>query len=436
MKKEYFVCKNCGYQTIKWLGQCPYCEGWDTFERVVERKGGIKKEAVYLKDIKDVCYERIKTGIEEFDRVTGGGVVKAEIILIAGPPGVGKSTLFLQIADRFSNERRVLYVTSEESLEQIKLRASRIGIKGDILFLDSNQIMEIINVIERIKPEIVFVDSIQGINSFEKGVPLGTPTQIRFGAEKFCEIAKEKGIVIFLSGHVTKEGIVAGPKLLEHIVDAVLYLEIGKDSFYRVLSSYKNRFGSTNEVAFFYLGERGFEEIKDLSFLISKRRKDAVGRVYTVIIQGKRAVTVEIESLVSISSTFPPRRQAVGLDVSKLYMLVAIIQKNFKIDFSKYDIFLKVSSGISIKESDADLPVILSILSSRKNFLISKDLIVIGEVSLTGELRGGYFMREKIKEAKRIGFKRFIVPDEVKGEVRDKGIFFVKDLKDVLKYVS
>jgi len=439
-RKEVFICSNCGYQSLKWLGQCPYCSEWDTFEKVVEDKKTKKSlsKPVFLTEVEETLEERIKTNIDEVDRVLGGGVVKGEILLLAGPPGVGKSTLFLQMASSLSKNSKVLYVSCEESLIQIKLRAKRMNVKDKIYFLSTNDLMDIVNIIIKTKPDIVFIDSIQGVNSFDGSIPLGTPTQLRFSTEKLCEVGKKNNTVIFLSGHVTKEGLVAGPKILEHMVDAVFYLDIGKDSFLRTLYSHKNRFGGIDEVSFFYLGETGFKEVKDFNFFSSSRDRDVAGRSYSVIFQGRRPIVVEIEALISSATSFPPRRQAIGIEFSRLVLLLAVMERKLNINFSRSDVFIKASAGINIKDPDVDLAIVLAILSSKKNIPLSKDVIAIGEVSLTGDLRAGYFVNERIKEGLRHKFNRFYLPNMAEKEVKKvKGeIQFLNSIKEVKEIVS
>ena len=419
-----FFCKECGYETIKWLGQCPSCKKWNTIVEATKAEqekskafsrvhNGEKAEARKLKDIELAEEDRMKTGFSELDRVLGGGIVKGSLLLLCGDPGIGKSTIFLSLSLYLgSTGKRVLYVSGEESLKQIKLRAERMMRKeGDVFFLSETNVENIADTIRELQAEFLVIDSIQTM--FLDGIPSspGSVSQVRECTAFLLRLAKESGIAVGIVGHVTKDGNVAGPKILEHMVDAVLYFEGERNTELRILYGQKNRFGSTNEIAVFRMEAEGLEEVKNPSeFLLSGRALSSPGSVVSSAMEGTRPLLMEIQGLLVPTSFGIPRRTANGMDYNRLNMLLAVMERSLGISCSKYDAYINITGGMRISEPAIDLAIILSLLSSYRNLPVSEDIMVFGEVGLSGEVRAVRQGKQRIEEAKRLGFHHIILP--------------------------
>ena len=391
--KTIFVCSSCGYESPKWMGKCPACNEWNTFyeEKDVTKSGTKEKkkelsQAIQLNKVEKKESLRIKTGIEELDRVLGGGFVAGSLTLLGGEPGIGKSTLILQICDNIKVDGKILYISGEESAEQIKIRADRLNVnKDNIMFLSETDIELVENQIEKIEPEFVIIDSIQTMYSDEITSAAGSVSQVREITARIMKMCKQNSITTIIIGHVTKEGNIAGPRVLEHMVDTVLYLEGERYFSYRILRGVKNRFGSTNEIGMFEMEDEGLKEIKDPSkILISEdESENCNGTAVVVSIEGTRPLLVELQALVTQSFFGMPRRNAIGIDYNRLTLLSAVLEKKAGISLGNQDIYLNVVGGIKINEPALDLGICLSIVSSYKNIPIDRKTAVIGEVGLT-----------------------------------------------------
>ena len=454
-KETVFFCTECGYESKKWLGQCPACHSWNSFsEEPVVRSTGSKassektkarlaKKPVRLSDIDANAETRMDTGFPEFSRVLGGGIVPGSLVLIAGDPGIGKSTLLLQTAvSSASGGRSVLYISGEESLAQIRLRADRIGhMDGDLRFLSETDLSEIESVIGKERPDICILDSVQTMYSTDIASAPGSVSQVRECAQRMMMLAKEENIAIFLVGHVTKEGTVAGPRVLEHIVDTVLYFESGDNGAFRILRSAKNRFGSTNEIGVFEMGHEGLSEVSDPSeLMLSDRPEHASGTVVTCLLEGTRPILAEVQGLVCESAFGMPRRQASGIDYNRLSLLLAVIEKRGGLPLGRCDAYVNVAGGMKVSEPSADLAVIAAVFSSMRDIEIPDDTIVFGEVGLSGEVRSVRQAEERIKEARKLGFRRCILPRYCVSRCRDMagdleliGVRYIRELFGVLE---
>jgi DNA repair protein RadA/Sms len=423
--KTHFICQSCGYQVPKWMGRCPGCQDWNTFveERAVEEKSperdllGFEAEAIPtpITQIVSEGKDRFQIGIGEFDRVLGGGIVSGSVILVGGNPGIGKSTLLLQMMSRLaSKERKVLYVSGEESLQQTKMRADRLGVSSDHFFVVSETSLEkILQDIQTLGPSTVVVDSIQTIYSSDLPSPPGSISQVREASSRLLYLAKHLSIPIFLVGHVTKEGFIAGPKVLEHMVDTVLYIEGEANHSFRILRAAKNRFGSTNEIGVFEMKDSGLMEVASPSeFFLAERSQRASGSVIMPSMEGSRPILVELQALVVPTPFGLPRRTAQGVDANRVSLLVAVMEKRLGIQLLNQDIFLNITGGIRVEEPGADLGVIGSIASSFRDRLIDPGIVVFGEVGLGGEVRGIGHPEVRVKEAARLGFKRCLLPKQ------------------------
>jgi DNA repair protein RadA/Sms len=424
MGKTLFICQQCGYTSPKWLGKCPDCGAWNTFtEEKIERKTRqlFSDKAIVplpITQIDTACLPRLKTNLTELDRVLGGGVVPGSVILIGGPPGIGKSTLSLQTLFYLALQGlNVLYVSGEESAAQIKLRAQRLNIKSEHLFvLAENELENIFEAVTSLKAKIVVIDSIQTMFTNTLSSAPGSVSQVREVTGLLVQLAKKQNVTLFIIGHVTKEGAIAGPRLLEHMVDTVLYFEGERDYPYRILRAVKNRFGSTNEVGVFEMQERGLVEVKNPSELfLSERPLDVPGSVVVPIVEGTRPLLVEIQALVSPSFLAMPRRTSLGIDPYRVTLLVAILEKRLGLNLSGQDIFLNVAGGIKVNEPAADLGIVLAITSSFFNKVVAPDLVFLGEVGLTGEVRAVVQPELRLIEAEKMGFKKCILP---KGNIK------------------
>ncbi len=430
--KTQFVCQSCGYQAPKWLGRCPGCQAWNTFveERVIEERAperdilGFESEAVPTPVTEIVAEEkgRFQIGISEFDRVLGGGIVFGSVILVGGDPGIGKSTLLLQVMHCLASKgKKVLYISGEESLQQSKMRADRLGVSSEHLFVVSETSLEkILQDIQALRPSTVVVDSIQTIYSSELPSTPGSITQVREASSRLLYLAKHLSIPIFLIGHVTKEGFIAGPKVLEHMVDTVLYIEGEANHAYRILRAVKNRFGSTNEIGVFEMKDSGLVEVINPSeFFLSGRTQPASGSVVMPSIEGSRPILIELQALVVSTNFGVPRRTAQGVDANRVSLLVAVMEKRLGVHLNNQDIFLNIAGGMKVEEPGADLGVIAAISSSFQDKVIDPEMAVFGEVGLGGEVRGVSQPEVRVKEAARLGFKRILLPkpnqEKVKG---------------------
>ena len=439
-----FVCNECGYESAKWLGKCPACNAWNTFfeQKIVENKG-TKNNVSERKNIKPqalntyVAKENIRTstGFEELDRVLGGGIVKGSLVLLGGEPGIGKSTLILQICNKIKGNGKVLYVSGEESAEQIKLRADRLGISNeDILFLGETDIEIIGQVIIEIKPKLVIIDSIQTMYSEELSAAAGSVSQVREITAQIMKICKMQDITTIIIGHVTKEGNIAGPRVLEHMVDTVLYLEGERYFSYRIIRGVKNRFGSTNEIGMFEMKEEGMCEIQNPSnVLISEREDNPAGSCIVSCMEGTRPILVELQSLTTQSVFGFPKRTANGIDFNRLALLIAVMEKKAGLMLGSQDVYLNVVGGLRINEPSIDLGIILSTCSSFKNIAIPKDVVVMGEVGLTGEVRRINLVEKRIKESEKLGFKKCIIPESNKKLLKDEYKLDIIGVKNIRK---
>ena len=432
-KKSVFFCQNCGHEESKWLGQCPACREWNTFveEKVTSVKAGTvrdKKEAqiVTLSSVETDEDERMMTEMAELDRVLGGGIVPGSLVLVGGDPGIGKSTLLLQVCQRLAAmNKKILYISGEESLKQIKLRANRMGDFSHTLFLLCETNLDMIRgVIEQQTPDMVVIDSIQTMYNEEVGSAPGSVSQVRESTNILMQLAKGLGISIFIVGHVTKEGTVEGPRVLEHMVDTVLYFEGDRHASYRILRAVKNRFGSTNEIGVFEMQKSGLVEVENPSeFMLSGRPEHASGYVVACAMEGTRPMLMEIQALVCKSSFGMPRRTAAGLDYNRVNLLMAVLEKRAGLPLSSYDAYVNIAGGIRMNEPAADLGIVMAIASSYKNKPVSEDAIVFGEVGLSGEVRAVTMPEQRVAEAKKLGFKTCILPEvSVKGLGQVEGI--------------
>lgn len=423
-KTSVYFCQECGYESSKWMGQCPACKEWNTFvEEVVDKKsisasGKIKDDKKQVRPLplsKITSSEELRTkiGINELDRVLGGGIVSGSLVLVGGDPGIGKSTLLLQMCRQLSNKNiNVLYVSGEESTSQIKMRAERIGDFTDALELLCETNLDLIKgVIENQKPSVVIIDSIQTMYSDEVASAPGSVSQVREATAILMQLAKTHGISIFIVGHVTKEGAVAGPRTLEHMVDTVLYFEGDRYETYRILRGVKNRFGSTNEIGVFEMRNDGLEEVENPSeYMLSGKPKGASGSVVACSIEGSRPILLEIQALVCHSFFNNPRRTANGTDYNKVNLLMAVIEKRLGIQLSDCDAYINIAGGIKMNEPAIDLGIVLAVLSSKKDIVIDEKIICFGEVGLSGEVRGVNMAEQRVAEAAKLGFETCILP--------------------------
>lgn len=445
-KKSVFFCQNCGHEENKWLGQCPMCKEWNTFveEPVSFSKSASAKlikdaEVVALKHVETDQEERIKTKIEELDRVLGGGIVPGSLLLVGGDPGIGKSTLLLQVCQRLCEDKhQVLYISGEESLKQIKLRANRMGeFTEDLLLLCETNLEIVKNVIQKRKPEVVIIDSIQTMYSEEVASAPGSVSQVRESTNVFMQLAKGLGISIFIVGHVTKEGTVAGPRVLEHMVDTVLYFEGDRHASYRILRGVKNRFGSTNEIGVFEMRQNGLVEVENPSeFMLNGKPENASGSVVACSMEGTRPILIEIQALVCSSNFGMPRRTAAGTDYNRVNLLMAVLEKRVGIHLFNYDAYVNIAGGIKMNEPAVDLGIVMAIVSSYKNQPIDEKTIVFGEVGLSGEVRAVNMPEQRVAEAKKLGFTTCIMPEvsrEVVKNIKGIKIIGVKTINEALQ---
>lgn len=452
-KKTIFFCQNCGYESAKWAGQCPACKEWNTFveEQIDSGKPAASAKAareavkeakiVKLTDVSVEKEDRIHTAIHELDRVLGGGIVPGSLILVGGDPGIGKSTLLLQVCRNLAEQKKeVLYISGEESLRQIKLRADRLGNFSETLSLFCETNLDTIrNVIEQNKPEIVVIDSIQTMYNEEVSSAPGSVSQVRESTNVLMQLAKGLGIVIFIVGHVTKEGTVAGPRVLEHMVDTVLYFEGDRHASYRILRGVKNRFGSTNEIGVFEMRQAGLVEVANPSeFMLNGKPENASGSVVACSMEGTRPILLEIQALVCKSGFGMPRRTAAGTDYNRVNLLMAVLEKRLGMALSEYDAYVNIAGGIKMNEPAIDLGIVLALVSSYRNRVIDDRTIVFGEVGLSGEVRAVSMPEQRVSEAKKLGFTRCILPEvslKTVKEIKGIEIIGVKTVNEAIQFV-
>ncbi len=418
--KTVFICQECGYESSGWLGKCPACMQWNTF--VEERqnsdiKGASSSEGmvrpVSLDEIVIDSQERSLTGMKELDRVLGGGIVKGSLILVGGDPGIGKSTLLLQICNTIKADLKVLYVSGEESVGQIKLRADRLNVRGSGLYIVSASCYEtILALIASEKPDIVIIDSIQTIYTDSITSAPGSVSQVREVTSALMKLAKGSGITVMIVGHVTKEGAIAGPRVLEHMVDTVLYFEGDRHMSFRILRAVKNRFGSTNEIGVFEMRDTGLEEISNPSeMMLSGRTENMPGSVVVSSLEGTRPMLIEIQSLICATNFGIPRRMTTGMDYNRLTMLMAVLEKRVGLQLYNFDAYLNVVGGIKLDETACDLGVAAAVVSSFKNIPVKSDCVLVGEIGLTGEVRAVSQIDKRISEVMRLGFRSIVIPE-------------------------
>ncbi|SHK21187.1 DNA repair protein RadA [Tepidibacter formicigenes] len=448
--KTKYICQQCGYETLKWMGKCPECNNWNSLVEEIEDKKTkhdlfvIDKEVqkpIPINSLEVKEQERFSSCIKELDRVLGGGVVKGSLVLVGGDPGIGKSTLLIQVSNNVAKSgKKVLYISGEESIYQIKMRAKRLSIESENLYIFAENNLNIIEkYIDYIKPDMIVVDSIQTVFSPEITSTPGSVSQIKEGTSRFMKISKKIGISTFLVGHVTKGGALAGPKILEHMVDTVLYFEGERYNTYRMVRAVKNRFGSTNELGVFEMRDLGLVEIENPSkVLISEKPKGVAGSVIVATIEGTRPMLVELQALVSPTNFGIPKRTATGVDYNRVSLLMAVLEKRVGMQIQNQDIYINVVGGIKLNEPAMDLGIITSIASSFRNIEIDENTVVIGEVGLTGEIRGVSFIDKRILECKKLGFNKIIVPkSNLKGldKFDDIKIYGVENIRDALDVV-
>ena len=453
--KSVFFCQSCGYESSKWMGQCPGCREWNTFvEETVKpttkalgkQTSGISSgeftKPVSLSEIEMNDEERADTHIGEFNRVLGGGLVRGSLILVGGDPGIGKSTLLLQVAGNLSGDKKdILYISGEESLRQIKLRANRLGSFSESLkFLCETNLSNIEEAIVRTKPEVIIIDSIQTMANENVSSAPGSVSQVRESTAVLMRIAKSMNITVFIVGHVTKEGQVAGPRVLEHMVDTVLYFEGDRHASYRILRAVKNRFGSTNEIGVFEMQEKGLVEVTNPSeFMLDGRPDNASGSVVTCSVEGTRPILIEVQALVTHTNFGFPRRQANGTDYNRVNLLMAVLEKRIGLQLGDFDAYVNLAGGMKVAEPSLDLGICLAIISSFKNKPISDDVIAFGEVGLSGEVRSVTMAEARVQEAEKLGFKTCIVPralaDKLKKAYKNIEIIGVASVSDAMKLI-
>ena len=445
-----YFCQSCGYESPKWMGQCPGCREWNTFvEETVEKKSTAKVHErraaggpVCLSSIETKEEDRVTTRMQELDRVLGGGIVPGSLVLVGGDPGIGKSTLLLQVCQKLADDgHEVLYISGEESLKQIKLRAERIGQFSDKLRLYCETNLELIgDTIRNNKPEVVIIDSIQTMYNEDVSSAPGSVSQVRESTSVLMQLAKGLGISIFIVGHVTKEGTVAGPRVLEHMVDTVLYFEGDRHASYRILRAVKNRFGSTNEIGVFEMRESGLAEVENPSqFMLNGRPEEASGSIVACSMEGTRPILLEIQALVARSQLAMPRRTAAGMDYNRVNLLLAVLEKRLNLHLSGSDVYVNIAGGIRINEPAIDLGVVLAIVSSSRDQAIDEKVLAFGEVGLSGEVRAVSQAAQRVQEAKKLGFTTVILPEvcrEQIGDVKGVRLIGVRSVGDAVRAIS
>ena len=447
-KKTVFFCQNCGYESVKWMGQCPGCQQWNTFveESVTEASSGKKqqrsrKQPVSLAEIQTEKEERTATGIGELDRVLGGGIVGGSLLLVGGDPGIGKSTLLLQVCRLLSLAgKKVLYISGEESLRQIKLRAQRLGSFNDnLLLLCETNLTDIREAAQKQKPEIMVIDSIQTMYNEDVSSAPGSVSQVRESTGMLLQIAKGMGISVFIVGHVTKDGSVAGPRVLEHMVDTVLYFEGDRHASYRILRSVKNRFGSTNEIGVFEMRGDGLAEVRNPSeFMLSGKPQGASGSIVACSMEGTRPILIEVQALVCRSNFGIPRRTAAGTDFNRVNLLMAVLEKRGRMNLSECDAYVNIAGGIKMTEPALDLAILLAVASSYRDIVIPDRVVAFGEVGLSGEVRAVSMAQQRVREAKKLGFETVILPrvcENTVGKAEGVELVFVSTIAEAVEAI-
>ena len=420
--KTVYFCTVCGNETLKWQGKCAACGAWNTIEEHIEKPVaagkmratpvGVTRAAQKLGEVSCEAEIRFYTGMGELDRVLGGGAVEGSLVLVGGAPGIGKSTLLLQICQNLCTERKVLYVTGEESMRQVSMRAQRLGVSTDNLYiLSETRLSDMLEAVADAKPDILIVDSIQTMYNEENDSSPGSVSQVKDCTMALMQLSKMEGITVFVVGHINKDGAIAGPKVLEHMVDCVLYFEGDPNSSYRLLRAVKNRFGSTNEIGVFEMCDKGLVEIPNPSqMLLEGRPEGACGTCVACVMEGTRPVLAEVQALVAKTTFNVPRRTADGFDFNRAVLLLAVAEKRANMRLSAYDAYINIIGGLQLDEPGADLPVVLALASSYRDTPIPDDLVAIGEVGLTGEIRGVSNIGQRLAEVARIGFNKCIIP--------------------------
>lgn len=446
--KTVFYCTACGNESLKWQGRCPACGAWNAMQEHVERttvtgKGKVvpieyDKKAKKLSQLDIDAEIRFSTGIGELDRVLGGGAVAGSLILVGGAPGIGKSTLLLQICSRLCTERKVLYISGEESERQIKLRANRLGVTPDELYiLSETRLSAVIESIEDIQPDILILDSIQTLYNEENESAPGSVSQVRDCTMSMMQISKEQGLTVFVVGHINKDGAIAGPKVLEHMVDCVLYFEGDQNTSYRLLRGAKNRFGSTNEIGVFEMTDVGLAEVPNPSqMLLAGRPNGAPGTCVACVMEGTRPILAEVQALVAKTTFNVPRRTADGFDFNRAILLLAVAEKRVGMKLNIFDAYINVIGGLRLDEPGADLPIVLAVASSYRDQVIPSDLVAIGEVGLTGEIRAVSHMNQRLSEAARLGFKKCIIPKNGSERIeipQELTVYRVRNLQEAIE---
>ncbi len=448
-QKTVFCCSECGNETLKWSGKCLACGAWDSLVEVkadIKGKGGAKnavrsavtKKPKLISELDTEAELRFSTGIGEFDRVLGGGAVRGSLVLVGGAPGIGKSTLLLQLCGLTGEGQKILYVTGEESERQLKMRAQRLGVdKGEIYVLAETGLAEVIENIETLAPDIVIIDSIQTMFNADISSAPGSISQVRECTMSIMRLTKEKDFTTFVIGHINKEGSIAGPKVLEHMVDCVLYFEGERSTSFRILRAGKNRFGSTNEIGVFEMNDMGLKELKNPSeILLSGRPENAPGTCVTCVIEGSRPILAEIQALIAPAAYNSGRRSSNGIDYNRATLLLAVLEKRGGMSVSACDAYINVIGGLELEEPAADLATLLAIASSFRDLPLGRDLAAVGEVGLSGEIRSVSNLNSRLSEIARLGFKRCVIPAHVKDDIRKPDgleLISVRDIREAVR---
>ena len=448
-QKTVFCCSECGNETVKWSGRCTACGTWDSLVEVkadVKGRGAAKsgsskvtlKKPKLISELDTEAELRFSTGIGELDRVLGGGAVKGSLVLVGGAPGIGKSTILLQLCGMTEGNPKILYITGEESERQLKMRAQRLGVdKGDIYVLAETGLTEVLENIEALSPDIVIIDSIQTMFDQDISSAPGSVSQVRECTMSIMRMTKEKGFTTFVIGHINKEGSIAGPKVLEHMVDCVLYFEGERSTSFRILRAGKNRFGSTNEIGVFEMAETGLKELKNPSeVMLSGRPQNAPGTCVTCVIEGSRPILAEVQALIAPAAYNSGRRSTNGIDYNRATLLLAVLEKRGGMSVSGCDAYINVIGGLELDEPAADLATLLAIASSFRDLPLGRDLAAVGEIGLSGEIRSVSNLNSRLSEIARLGFKRCIIPAHIKDDIKkpdDLELISVKDIREAIK---
>ena len=446
--KTVFYCTSCGNESPKWQGRCTACGAWNTMEEHIEKPiasgrakvapVGISRTPQKLREVTSDREIRFSTGMGELDRVLGGGAVAGSLVLVGGAPGIGKSTLLLQICNSLCAERKVLYVSGEESERQLKLRAQRLGVEPDSLFiLSETRLSDILAAVEELQPDILIADSIQTMYNEENESSPGSVSQVKDCTMAMLELSKSQGITVFVVGHINKDGAIAGPKVLEHIVDCVLYFEGDPNSSYRLLRGAKNRFGSTNEIGVFEMADKGLLEVPNPSLMLLEGRPEgASGTCVACVMEGTRPVLAEVQALVAKTTFNVPRRTADGFDFNRAALLLAVAEKRGGMKLSAFDAYINIIGGLRLDEPGADLPVVLAVASSYRDQPIADDLVAIGEVGLTGEIRSVSNLSQRLSEVARLGFKKCIIPKSGADKLeipKELTVYCVRNIREAIE---